>query len=148
SEEVMSFVKRQTLIFGLLLIVLCSSAGIAQEPKNDLDKAPQPKQQDGTRDRKVTEQKPAAENGRPITDEDRKSLRREDQSEEEAAVLPYINNFFTTTRLGPEDIISVSVFDQPNYSRESITIPPNGRINYPHIGQIMIAGRTVDEIEK
>ncbi len=86
--------------------------------------------------------------GKIITDEERSTLRREDASEAEADFLPYINNFFATTRLGPEDVISVDVFDQPIYSRGNIPVPPNGRINYPLIGQIMVAGRTTDEIEK
>ena len=83
-----------------------------------------------------------------LTDAERSALRREDSSEAEAAILPYINNFYGTLRLGPEDIITVDVFDQPLYTRSNITIPPNGRINYPLIGQIMVAGRTTDEIEK
>ncbi len=83
-----------------------------------------------------------------LTDEERNALRREDSSEAEAAILPYINNFYVTLRLGPEDIITVDVFDQPLYTRSNITVPPNGKINYPLIGQIMVAGRTTDEIEK
>ncbi|HNG34477.1 MAG TPA: polysaccharide biosynthesis/export family protein, partial [Blastocatellia bacterium] len=57
-------------------------------------------------------------------------------------------NFFATTRLGPEDVISVDVFDQPSYSRTNLTVPPHGRISYPLIGQLMIAGRTTEELEK
>jgi polysaccharide biosynthesis/export protein len=83
-----------------------------------------------------------------LTDAERSALRREDSSEAEAAILPYINNFYATLRLGPEDIITVDVFDQPLYTRANITIPPNGRINYPLIGGIMVAGRTTDELEK
>jgi polysaccharide export outer membrane protein len=85
---------------------------------------------------------------RVLTDEERNALRREDSSEAEAAILPYINNFYATLRLGPEDIITVDVFDQPLYSRANIAVPPNGKINYPLIGQIMVAGRTTDEIER
>lgn len=83
-----------------------------------------------------------------LTEAQRQSLRRENQSEIDAAVLPYINNFFATTRLGPEDIISVDVFDKPNYSRANITIPPDGVISYPQIGRLQVAGRTVPDIEK
>ncbi len=83
-----------------------------------------------------------------LTEAQRQSLRRENQAEIDAAVLPYINNFFATTRLGPEDIISVDVFDKPNYSRANITIPPDGVISYPQIGRLLVAGRTVPDIEK
>lgn len=94
--------------------------------------------------------KPKAQPNDPatLTEAQRQSLRRENQSEIDAAVLPYINNFFATTRLGPEDIISVDVFDKPNYSRANITIPPDGVISYPQIGRLQVAGRTVPDIEK
>ena len=83
-----------------------------------------------------------------LTAEQRQALRRDSQAEIDAAVLPYINNFFATTRLGPEDVISVDVFDKPNYSRSNLTIPPDGAISYPQIGRIVLAGRTIPEIEK
>lgn len=110
---------------------------------------PEQKPEKNSRERVAGEKKPAGESSsKTLTDAERQALRREDISEEEAAVLPYINNFFATTRIGPEDVVTVDVFDQPNYSRANITIPPNGRINYPLIGQVLVAGRTTDEIEK
>jgi len=73
--------------------------------------------------------------------------RREQRSEEEAAVLPYYNNYLTTYRLGPEDVISVTVFGQDRYSRNGITVPPNGRINYPLIAEgILVAGKTTEQV--
>lgn len=94
--------------------------------------------------------KPKAQPNDPatLTEAQRQSLRRENQAEIDAAVLPYINNFFATTRLGPEDIISVDVFDKPNYSRANLTIPPDGAISYPQIGRLQVAGRTIPDIEK
>jgi polysaccharide export outer membrane protein len=74
--------------------------------------------------------------------------RRESKSEEEAAVLPYYNNFLTTYRLGPEDVISVSVFNQDRYSKSGITVPPNGRISYPLIPEgILVAGKTTEQVQ-
>jgi polysaccharide biosynthesis/export protein len=122
----------------------------AQSPRPEAEKeAPpeEPKAAKPARDRSGVEKKAISEE-RVITPEERVTLRREDSSEAEAAVLPYINNFFATTRLGPEDMISVDVFDQPVYSRGNIIVPPNGRINYPLIGRVDIVGRTTDEIEK
>ncbi len=127
-------------LFAILLTLLVPVFVFAQ---SDLDKAPKP-QESKTADKKVANETQA----KSISDAERQSLRRESQSEEEAAVLPYINNFFATTRLGPEDVISVDVFDQPNYSRANLIIPPNGRISYPLIGHINIAGRTIEELEK
>jgi polysaccharide export outer membrane protein len=73
--------------------------------------------------------------------------RREQRSEEEAAVLPYYNNYLTTYRLGPEDVISVTVFGQDRYSRNGITVPPNGRINYPLVAEgILVAGKTTEQV--
>ncbi|HEX8772187.1 MAG TPA: polysaccharide biosynthesis/export family protein [Pyrinomonadaceae bacterium] len=73
--------------------------------------------------------------------------RREEMSEEEAAILPYYNNYLSTFRLGPEDVISVTVFGQDRYSRSGIIIPPNGKINYPLIPDgILVAGKTTEQV--
>jgi polysaccharide export outer membrane protein len=140
---------------AVISLIFTLSPAFAQEPKPDLDKAPRPADQTNqkqSRERQVGNKKSSGESSgetaKRIDDAERTTLRREDQSEAEAAILSYINSFFATTRLGPEDVITVDVFDQPNYSRANITIPPNGRINYPVIGQVMIAGRTIEEIEK
>src|SRR5215813_2447130 len=72
---------------------------------------------------------------------------RQEQLSEEAAIVPYYNNFFTTYRLGPEDVISVSVFNQDRYSRSGITVPPSGRISLALIqGGVFVNGKTVDEV--
>ena len=72
---------------------------------------------------------------------------RREQMSEENAVVPYYNNFFNTYRLGPEDVISVSVFGQDRYSRSGIIIPPSGRISLALIpGGIFVNGKTVDEV--
>jgi hypothetical protein len=72
---------------------------------------------------------------------------RHEQASEEAAVVPYYNNFFNTYRLGPEDIVSVSVFGQDRYSRAGIIIPPSGRISLALIpGGVFVNGKTVDEV--
>lgn len=75
--------------------------------------------------------------------------RREQNSEAEAAVLPYYNNFLTTYPLGPEDVISVSVFNQDRYSRAGITVPPDGRISYPLIPEgVLVVGKTTSQIQE
>jgi polysaccharide export outer membrane protein len=72
---------------------------------------------------------------------------RTDQDSEEAAIVPYYNNFFTTYRLGPEDVISVNVFGQDRYSRQGIKIPPSGRIYLSLIPDgIFVNGKTVDQV--
>ncbi|HEX8853807.1 MAG TPA: polysaccharide biosynthesis/export family protein, partial [Pyrinomonadaceae bacterium] len=70
-----------------------------------------------------------------------------EQLSEEQAVIPYYNNFMTTYRLGPEDVISVEVFGQPRYSKQGITVPPNGRVSYPLIkGGVMVVGKTTEQV--
>lgn len=72
---------------------------------------------------------------------------RQEQLSEEAAVVPYYNNFFSTYRLGPEDVISVNVFGQDRYSRSGITIPPSGRVSLALIpGGVFVNGKTVEEV--
>ncbi len=73
--------------------------------------------------------------------------RHEQITEEESAVVPYYNNFFSTYRLGPEDVISVVVFGQDRYSRSGIVVPPSGRISLSLIPNgIFVNGKTVDEV--
>ena len=71
----------------------------------------------------------------------------EPASDEEAALLPYYNNYLREYHLGPEDVISVEVFGEPKYSKAGIVIPPTARISYPLIaGGIFVGGKTTDQI--
>jgi polysaccharide biosynthesis/export protein len=82
----------------------------------------------------------------PDVTADGKTNRADDRSEEEA-IVPYYNNFFTTYRLGPEDVISVNVFGQDRYSKQGIKIPPSGRIYLPLIADgIFVNGKTADQV--
>jgi protein involved in polysaccharide export with SLBB domain len=72
---------------------------------------------------------------------------RLEQLSEENAVVPYYNNFFSTYRLGPDDVISVIVFGQDRYSRGGIIVPPSGRISLTLIPDgIFVNGKTVDQV--
>ncbi|HEV8590339.1 MAG TPA: polysaccharide biosynthesis/export family protein [Pyrinomonadaceae bacterium] len=72
---------------------------------------------------------------------------RSDPTSEEASIVPYYNNFFTTYRLGPEDVISVNVFAQERYSKQGIVIPPSGRIYLALVPEgIFVNGKTVDQV--
>ena len=82
----------------------------------------------------------------PEVTDDGKTNRADQQAEEEA-IVPYYNNFFTNYRLGPEDVISVSVFQQEKYSRPNIKIPPSGRIYLSLIPEgVFVNGRTPDQV--
>ncbi|MBK9153707.1 MAG: polysaccharide export protein [Chloracidobacterium sp.] len=70
-----------------------------------------------------------------------------DPSDEEAAILPYYNNYLRSYHLGPEDVISVDVFGEPKYSKTGIVIPPTAKIAYPLIaGGVFVGGKTTDEV--
>ena len=74
-------------------------------------------------------------------------VNRADQSSDEAAIVQNYNNFFTTYQLGPEDIISVTVFGQDRYSKSGIKVPPSGRISLALIPDgIFVNGKTVDQV--
>lgn len=70
-------------------------------------------------------------------------------SDEEAAILPYYNNYLREYHLGPEDVISVEVFGLQQYSRSGVTIPPTAKIAYPLIpGGVFVGGKTTDDVAK
>lgn len=76
--------------------------------------------------------------------------RHEGVSEDEASVTPYYNNFLSTYRLGPEDVISITVFGSPyleRYSKSNIVIPPNAVITHPLIPEgIFVGGKTTQQV--
>lgn len=68
-------------------------------------------------------------------------------SDDAAQIVNYYVNYIKEYRLGPEDVISVEVFGQPNYSKLGVTVPPTARISYPLIGGVMVGGRTTEQVE-
>ena len=84
---------------------------------------------------------------RPGVPEEVLANRRERVDEEESALLPYYNNFLSSYRLGPEDVISVSVFDLAKYSKSGIVVPPDGRIDYYFVRDgLHVAGKTTQQV--
>ena len=153
----------QTLITGIAMAIVTGT--FAQSPTNatrqrrtaantspepsevkpvvDITAAPTNKSDNNTSGKSVDKQanKPAPE----ITADGQTN--RADQSSEEAAIVPYYNNFFTTYRLGPEDVVSVTVFGQERYSKQGIVIPPSGRISLALIPDgIFVNGKTVNQV--
>lgn len=75
--------------------------------------------------------------------------RREQVSEEEASIVPYYNNYLTNYRLGPEDVISIEVFNQPRYSKSNITVPPDGRISVALVPEgVRVVGKTTQQVQE
>ncbi|HYJ89317.1 MAG TPA: polysaccharide biosynthesis/export family protein [Pyrinomonadaceae bacterium] len=93
-------------------------------------------------DRTISSATPAASTEVPST-----NPTRVEQPSEEADIVNSYNNFFSSYRLGPEDVVSVSVFGQDRYSRSGIVIPPSGRISLALVpGGIFVNGKTVEEV--
>lgn len=77
------------------------------------------------------------------------SAQTDDSDDETAKVTNYYVNYLTEYRLGPEDVISVDVFGQPNYSKAGINIPPTSTISYQLIpGGVFVGGKTTDQVGK
>ncbi|HWT03714.1 MAG TPA: polysaccharide biosynthesis/export family protein [Pyrinomonadaceae bacterium] len=131
-----------------------------QQPQEQATPAPEekePQQLDGAQEVETPKQSSGADRLEPddvpvLPDDvpaEVQAGRRGQLSEEEAAVVPYYNNFLTTYRLGPEDVISVSVFGKDRYSRAGITIPPHGRISYPLIPEgVFVVGKTTEQVQE
>ena len=50
-------------------------------------------------------------------------------------------------QLGPEDVIEVSVWKEPDLTKQ-IAIRPDGKISYPLIGEVQAAGKTVKQLRE
>lgn len=55
-------------------------------------------------------------------------------------------NFYRTYRLGAGDELAVRVVGQPDYTVEKARVSPVGRIYHPALGDVEVAGLTVDEV--
>jgi polysaccharide biosynthesis/export protein len=51
-------------------------------------------------------------------------------------------------RLGPNDVLGVSVYDSPEFSQEDLLVQPDGNITLAPFGSINVAGMTIDELQK
>ena len=135
-----------------IMMSLIATMSVAAQTQDDAQKA-RPRTTTAGQDK--DKKKPVAgerlepdDPGRTPTDvSDEMQANRQEQISEEAAINPYYNNFFSTYRLGPEDIISVDVFNQDRDSRKGITIPPSGRISLSLIpGGVFVNGKTVEQV--
>lgn len=128
---------------ALALFLLAPTFAVAKKQKKNEQK-PAPAQKTGASER--LEPDDASVTPRDVP-EAALANRRERMSEESDAEIPSYNNFLTSYLLGPEDVISVSVFDLPKYSKASITIPPDGKIDYYLIrGGLHVAGKTTQQV--
>jgi protein involved in polysaccharide export with SLBB domain len=153
--------KVNKFVASLMLSVFAfTSAGVlAQTPDDAANKTRQRSATQGQKDQKSASQKPNSTNtGERIepddtattpsdVPQDMQANRQDSLTEEEGAIVSYYNNFFSTYRLGPEDVISIQVFGQDRYSRGGVIIPPSGRVALALIPEgIFVNGKTVDQV--
>jgi polysaccharide export outer membrane protein len=50
-------------------------------------------------------------------------------------------------RLGPEDVIEVSVWKEPDMTKQ-LVVQPDGKVYYPLVGEIRASGRTVKQLQE
>ena len=133
---------------AVMLVLIAASVSISAQTQNDPQKA-RPRTTTG-QDQKTPVSGDRLEPDDPTrtpVDSMEAQANRQEQMSEAAAVDPYYNNFFNTYRIGPEDVISVDVFNQERYSRRGITVPPSGRISLSLIpGGVFVNGKTVEEV--
>ena len=151
--------RNNTLTVLLLTLLLAGQALVASaqsqsDPQKTRQRTATPAQDDKDKKPKKPVVTPAGDrlepddtNRTPTDVPQDAQANRQEQMSEEAAVVPYYNNFFNTYRLGPEDVISVNVFGQERYSRGGITIPPSGRVALALIpGGVFVNGKTVEQV--
>lgn len=142
--------NNRRIAFAAAVMLFAMSINVAaQAPQNDGQKARPRTTGQEKKKPVVSDRLEPDETSRPPADvsAEVQANRQEQMSEEEAAISPYYNNFFNNYRLGPEDIISVEVFNQPRYSRANITVPPSGRVSLSLIpGGVFVNGKTVFEV--
>ena len=139
----MTMYRRMALAIVTLIAL---TIGIAAQEQSDPQKA-RPRTTTSGPEKKD----PASDDAAPRTTPDAVADAQKDGQEgsDEDQFKPYYNNFFNTYRLGPEDVISVEVFNQDRYSRKNIVIPPNGRISLALIpGGVFVNGKTTREVEQ
>lgn len=144
--------KRNSLLNRIVMAVMfcfLSIQGFAQETKPQEEKTERPRVAEKSstqKDNKAKEAKEQKDKNVSEVPEEIRNNRTTQLMEEESAIIPYYNNFFTNYYLGPDDVISVDVFNLERYSRKNITVPPNGRITLPLIREIIVVGKTTDQV--
>lgn len=132
---------------AMLLVLIAGVSGMGQTQNDPQKQRPRTTGQEQKKPVNTDRLEPDDPSRTPADVSDTMVANRQEQISEEAAINPYYNNFFNTYRLGPEDVISVDVFNQERYSRRNITIPPSGRISLSLIpGGVFVNGKTVEEV--
>lgn len=68
------------------------------------------------------------------------------------AADPYFKDiyrhFYTSYKLGPADEVAIRIVGQPDYTLEKAPVSPMGRLYHPLIGDVEVAGLTIEQATK
>ncbi|MGE0101441.1 MAG: polysaccharide biosynthesis/export family protein [Blastocatellales bacterium] len=67
---------------------------------------------------------------------------------EESIITGIFRQFYTTYRIGPADEIAIRIKGQPDYSIDKIKVSPVGSVYHPLLGEVSVAGMTIDQVRK
>jgi polysaccharide export outer membrane protein len=142
--------NNKPVALAIALLLSATTVGFAQTQNDPQKQRPRTTTNENKKPVSGDRLEPDEKSSRPADVPDAIVAHRQEQmSEEEAAINPYYNNFFSTYRLGPEDVISIEVFNQDRYTRKGITVPPNGRISLQLIpGGVFVNGKTAEEVAR
>ena len=82
----------------------------------------------------------------PLAPEPPETARLMTTEEQLAALREAVADTTTVPRLGKSDVLSISVYDEPDLSVQGIPVRPDGKISFPLVGDVQAAGLTVDEL--
>jgi len=136
--------RRMSLAIVMLIALTASIAAQTDTPAQTDPQKARPRTTTGQekKDPTVDDAARTPSKGSPAAD-----ANGQGQSSDEDEFKPLYANFFSTYKLGPEDVISVEVFNQDRYSRKGIVIPPNGRISLALIpGGVFVSGKTTGQV--
>ncbi|MCA1593948.1 MAG: polysaccharide export protein [Acidobacteria bacterium] len=144
--------KLATIALASLMLALSSTLSpiaLAQQPEHKREQKKQKKVNATPARTKAGEQLEPDDTTvvRPDVPEETLANRRERINEDAEAEVPYYNNFLTSYRLGPEDVISVKVFGLERYDKANITVPPDGNVDYYFVRNgLHVAGKTTQQV--
>lgn len=69
-------------------------------------------------------------------------------AEDAGMVKDIMRKFRESYHLGPDDELSIKVLKQPDYSLDKVKVSPLGTIYHNLLGEIPVAGMTIDQLKK
>jgi polysaccharide biosynthesis/export protein len=63
-----------------------------------------------------------------------------------AMSAPSFSQVIPEYRLHPGDKVVVGVYDDPKLLPQEVTVTPDGKISYPLVGELVVGGKTVEQI--